>query len=90
MDYHSTYTNPERIEIDAPFTNRYKEIRSALFSLLKEDGFDIGEDAYFGNELFTKDPSIAHASFSWLEQSKKDFLLERIEYLTNRLNSMIS
>ena len=91
MDYHSTYTKQERLEINKPFLDRYKEIRTAFFLLLKENGMEIDENAYLTYEMFTEeDPTVANASFRWLVQGKREFLLERTEFLKDQLDSKIA
>ena len=73
------------------FLDRYKEIRTAFFLLLKENGMEIDENAYLTYEMFTEeDPTVANASFRWLVQGKREFLLERTEFLKDQLDSKIA
>ena len=89
MDYHLSYSNTERYEINKPFLEKYKEIRSAFFSTLKENGATIDENNYLAYEMFAE-KNVANASFRWLDKGKKEFLLERTEFLDDQLDSKIS
>ena len=90
MDSHSTYTNQERMEINKPFLDRYKEIRTAFFLMLKENGIAADENTYLAYEMFTENSNVINASFRWLQQDKKEFLLERTEFLKDQLESKIA
>ena len=88
MEYHSLYTKQERLEVNQPFLDRYKEIRTSFFSMLKESGVEVDENMYLTYEMFVEE-NVANASFQWLVQGKKEFLLERTEFLKEELDSKI-
>ncbi len=89
MDYHSLYTKQERSEINQPFLDKYKEIRTSFFMLLKENGIEMNDNSYSDYEMFAEE-NVANASFRWLEQGKKEFLMERTEFLKDQLDSKIA
>lgn len=89
MDYHTTYSNEERYEINKLFLEKYKMIRSAFFKFLQKNGLEINESTYEVYEMFTDDNTVINASFLQLEKNKKEFLLERTEFLKEQLDSKI-
>lgn len=96
MDYHTAYTNPDKTELNQPFIDRYKEIRSSFFSALRESGSMIEENALFDYGIFSTKSGTAkdesqeiNASLAWLDKEKKEFLAERTEFLSAELESVI-
>lgn len=86
MDYHLIYSNHERDVINQPFLEKYKQMREAFFEMLPS----VDESVYFAYEMFSdKDKTSANAAFGWLDNSKKTFLLERTDFLKDRLNQKI-
>ena len=91
MDYHLTYTIAEKAEVNQPFLDVYKEIRRAFFAMLAENGASVIEKSYLEYDMFSDGASTkANASFKWLESDKREFLLERTEFLTQQLEHKIS
>lgn len=87
MDYHLILSNHEWDEINKPFLEKYKQIRGAFFEMLPT----VDESTYLAYVMFSdKDVASANAAFRWLDDSKKTFLLERTDFLKDRLNHKIS
>lgn len=86
MDYHLILSNHERDEINQPFLEKYKQIRGAFFEMLPT----VDESTYLAYLMFSdEDETSANATFRWLDDSKKTFLLERTDFLKDRLNHKI-
>ena len=90
MEIHCTYSNQERIEINRPFLDGYKEIRSLFFSLLRESGAAVNEEYYLAYEMLAENSDTANASFLWLEEDKQEFILERTEFFIEKRNCKIA
>ena len=89
MDYHTTYSNPERKEVNEPFIDNYKVIRKAFFDMMKQNNALIDENTYYSFKAFSDNEKIVNASFMWLGQEKRIFLIERTEFLSDLSLSII-
>lgn len=90
MDYHTTYSNPDRAEINKPFIEKYITIRAAFFDMLNKLNTIVDEASFGSLSIISEDGATINASVKWLDQEKRFFLLERTEFLAEKLSSKIS
>lgn len=81
LNQHLRYTDESKAQINKPFINAYKAMRSALFEALEADNNQKNfEELYKNYSIMTEDGKL-NAGLSFLPDDKINFLLERAQWL---------
>ncbi len=77
LNQHLDYGSAEKAQINAPFLESYRAMRSALFDALEAEDPDLDLDGLYTAYEIQAGEKTLNADLSWLPREKRDFLAER-------------